>query len=53
MSAAALFVLFALFAVVASLVLYSLVRSEAENTDRMSREEARERVSREQDDSRR
>ncbi|MCD2204641.1 hypothetical protein [Halobacterium sp. KA-6] len=53
MSAAALFVLFALLAVVAPLVLYSLVRSEAEDTDRMSRDEARQRVSREQDDDRR
>ena len=52
MAEAALFVLFALFAVAAPLVLYSLVRSEAEDTDRMSREEARERVSREQDDRR-
>ncbi|NIB99904.1 hypothetical protein [Halobacterium sp. R2-5] len=51
MSAAALFGLFALFAVVAGLVLYSLVRSEAENTERMSREEARERVSGRRDDS--
>ncbi|WP_353634550.1 hypothetical protein ABSL23_01910 [Halobacterium sp. NMX12-1] len=52
MAEAALFVLFTLFAVAAPLVLYSLVRSEAEDTDRMSREEARERVSRERDDRR-
>lgn len=50
MSAAALFVLFGVFAVVAPLALYVFVRREAENTDRMSREEARDRVSREQDD---
>lgn len=43
----------ALFAIVASLVLYSLVRSEAGNTERMTREEARERASRSQDDHRR
>ncbi|MCD2200118.1 hypothetical protein LPA44_09425 [Halobacterium sp. KA-4] len=53
MSAAALLLFVGVFAVVAPLALYVFVRSEAENTERMSREEARERVSREQDDDRR
>ncbi|MCG1004020.1 MULTISPECIES: hypothetical protein [Halobacterium] len=53
MAEAALFVLFALLAVAAPLVLYGLVRSEHDDTERMNRQEARERVSREQDDDRR
>lgn len=46
---ASLLVLFFLLTVGGGLVLLYLVRSEAEPRDRMSREEAREVVSREQD----
>lgn len=46
----ALVSVFVVLAVVAPLALYALVRREAEDTDRMNRDEARERVSREQDD---
>jgi hypothetical protein len=46
----ALFVLFLLVGVGGALALYYFVRREAENTDRMTREEAHERVSREQDE---
>ncbi|MFC3477352.1 hypothetical protein [Halobacterium litoreum] len=48
----AVLVLFLLLGVGGALALYYFVRREAEDTDRMSREEARERVSREQDDAR-
>lgn len=47
-AAGALFVVFLLFSVGLALGLYYLVRREAENTDRMTRDEAHERVSREQ-----
>jgi len=45
MAEAALFVVFLAFAVAAPLVLYALVREEAENTERMRREEAIEELS--------
>jgi hypothetical protein len=48
--AGAIFGLFLLVGVGGALLLYVFVRREAENTDRMSREEAHERVSREQDE---
>jgi len=50
MAEAALFVLFALFAVAAPLVLYSLVRSEHDDTDRMSREDGVEEASGKRED---
>ncbi|WP_336036359.1 hypothetical protein [Halobacterium yunchengense] len=50
MAAAGLVLLVVAFGVAAPLALYALVRREAEDSDRMSREEARERVSRDRDD---
>jgi len=47
---ATIFALFLILGVGGALLLYVFVRREAEDTDRMSREEARERVSREQDE---
>ncbi|MFB6269105.1 MAG: hypothetical protein ABEH83_04120 [Halobacterium sp.] len=46
----AVLALFVVVALAAPLVLYALVRREAEDTERMGREEARERVSRERDE---
>jgi len=46
------FGLFVLVGVGGALLLYVLVRREAEDTTRMTREEARERVSREDEDAR-
>ncbi|AHG05386.1 hypothetical protein HALDL1_14450 [Halobacterium sp. DL1] len=45
------FAFFLLLSLLGALALYYFVRREAENTDRMSRKEAHERVSREQDDN--
>lgn len=50
MAAGAVFMTFLVLGLGAAFLLYYLVRREAENTDRMSREEAHERVSREQDE---
>jgi hypothetical protein len=48
--AGAVFAVFLAFGVAGALLLYLLVRREAEDTTRMTREEAHEQVSREQDD---
>ena len=45
------FAFFLLLALLGALALYYFVRREAENTERMRRDEAHERVSREQDEN--
>jgi len=49
-AAGALFAVFLAVGVGGALLLYLLVRREAENTTRMNREQAHEQVSREQDE---
>jgi len=50
-AAGSVFAFFVLLSVVGALALYYLVRREAQNTERMTREEAHERASREQDEN--
>ena len=50
-AAGSVFAFFLLLSLLGALALYYFVRREAENTDRMGRDEAHERVSREQDDT--